>query len=105
MTHLEACKIAATELGVTIRGSVPVILRDGRQLLADMLVENFGAPKGTLVFTNAVVYLPHIHALQDMGYTVSSYAEPREEMTTDGFREMLIDWTWSGPEALRPPWA
>jgi hypothetical protein len=105
MTHLESCKRAATELGVMLQGPATVIVQEGHQVVADMLVVHFGAPEGTLVFTDAEAYLPHLARLRDIGYAVSSYAEPCEHLTSNDLREMLLDWTWCGPEALRPPWA
>jgi hypothetical protein len=70
-----------------------------------MLVPHFGAPKGTLVFTDADAYLPDLDELYDMGFAVSSYDEPFERLTSGDLREMLLDWTWCGSAAARPSWA
>ena len=105
MTHLEACENAAAQLGIVVEGSTLVALGNGRELLADMVVPHFGAPMGTLVFTDANAYLPHIDKLYEMGFAVSSYGEPCEHLTSGDFREMLLDWTWCGPAGARPSWA
>jgi hypothetical protein len=105
MTHLEACKDAAAALGVNVRGPATVQLPSGSELVADLLVEHFGAPAGTLVFSDADACWPHKQALRDLGYAASSYAEPTQPMECSDLREMLLEWTWCGSEAQRPSWA
>ena len=105
MTHLEACRDAAAALGVSVSGPATVQLPSGSELVADLLVEHFGAPAGTLVFSDFDAFWSHMQALRDLGYTASSYAEPTQPMECTDLREMLLEWTWCDSEAQRPSWA
>lgn len=105
MTHLEACTNAAATLGVSVRGPTIIQLPCGSELVADLLFENFGAPAGTLVFSDPEAFWPHRQALQDLGFTFSSYHVPTAAIECSDLREMLLEWSWCGSEAQRPTWA
>jgi hypothetical protein len=105
MNYVDAYGDAAHALGVTLRGPVTVELPGGDKLSADMIVESFGAPNGTLVFSSTSEAQPHFGVLSDLGYTVSSFAEPTSRAEINDLRDVLTDWGWCGSDALRPDWA
>ena len=105
MTHLEACTDAAATLGINVRGPAIIQLSCGCELVADLLFEHFGAPLGTLVFSDPEAAWPHRQALEDLGFTASSYRVPTAAIECSDLREMLLDWSWCGSEAQRPAWA
>ena len=105
MTHIESCRTAAKQLGVTVLGPVAIPLSGGRTIQADMLVLGFGAPFGTLVVSSRDSLWPHRAELAAAGLTSSNFGESSEEMAAEDLREMLLEWIWAGPEVMRPAWA
>lgn len=105
MDYVRSCQNAATQLGVTLRGPADLSLSPSVTIRVDMIVEGFGAPKGTLVVADYSALQPHIALIEASGFTVSSFAEPTSESSVDDLREMLLEWDWAGPEAERPVWA
>ena len=105
MKHVEACKAAAEALGVSIDGPVKITESDFDIIVADMLFKDFWSINGTLVFESDDIAQVHAHLLLEMGYSYTSFDEPIAALTIDDLREMLLDWTWCGPEGLRPDWA
>jgi bifunctional N-acetylglucosamine-1-phosphate-uridyltransferase/glucosamine-1-phosphate-acetyltransferase GlmU-like protein len=105
MDYVRSCQNAAKQLGVTLRGPADLSLSPSVTIHVDMIVEGFGAPKGTLVVDDYSALQPHIALIKASGFTCSSFAEPTSESSVDDLQEMLLEWGWAGPEAERPVWA
>ncbi|MEO5773029.1 MAG: hypothetical protein ABIQ32_02785 [Sphingomicrobium sp.] len=102
---LESWSAAAAALGVELRGPFKVAF--GQNVIeAPMLVPHFGAPKGTVVFTEHQP-LENYAALRANGYTASTFSPSAgpDDATEASLIEVLNDWGWCGPDELRPSWA
>lgn len=105
MRYVDAYSDAAAALGIVLRGPVDIDLPYGKRVRSPMLIQHFGAPKGTLVFPSVWDALNHSEALRELGYAASSFAEPLARAEVWHLRDMLLDWGWCGDESLRPGWA
>jgi len=78
------------------------------KLHAELLLTNFGARNGTLVFTDMDAIWSHRNELSNLGYGYSVLDEPTDKANVvydrDLFIEMLSEWEWTGDEATRPGW-
>lgn len=99
-------KLAADDLKLEIVSPFEIKLDETHTLQADVLVKNFGAEKGMLIFLDVDVYWPHRDKLIDTGYGFTSYSEPSENKTynRENFIEMLSDWGWNGDQKSLPSW-
>ncbi|MBV9569830.1 MAG: hypothetical protein JO056_01135 [Alphaproteobacteria bacterium] len=97
----------ANALGLEIQSPVEVALSDGTTLHAPVLLKNFGAEKGMILFEGIRDDIFELNeVLVSLGYgfsCLSSYRE-NEPVDLEGAKEVLADWEWSGPPNQRPAW-
>jgi len=95
--HIDGWKDAAEQLGVRISGPVTLELNAGDRVTCELLVERFGAPRGTLVFQT----FPSIAdaAIFTSGYTYSIFDRPAQGTICSAaeLADLLRDWGWCGP--------
>jgi RNAse (barnase) inhibitor barstar len=104
-TYIDAWRRSAATLGVEIEKPQGVRVAPEVTLQADMLVRDFGGPKGTLVFENTDRYPDYSEELLKEGFAASSlgtYADG-SECSLLYMIEVLSDWGWAG-EGPEPPW-
>ena len=97
---------AMLDLGLDIVAPFKLQLQGDIKLCAVFLVKDFGAPKGTLVFTNYNEIGPFRSELHQLGYTASVFDRPsdEEEYKIEDFISLLCDWGWSGDPNAVPEW-
>ena len=97
---------AASDLGLQITAPFSLILGSGNSLEVILLVHQFGAAKGMLVFTSYDAVAPYINEIVDAGYGFSVLDDPKEDEDYDkeDFIELLADWGWSGETEAQPDW-
>jgi hypothetical protein len=81
-------------------------LPDGVIIDANALLRHFGYQNGMLLVDDFDKIRRHTGTLVAMGYgfsTLGPYAADAP-YNLDGIKEMLADWTWSGPADKRPYW-
>ena len=104
---LQHWRAASADLGLRLKEAFVVDLGPNGILEADLLVEDFGAPKGMLVFSDfRAVTTASGRILDQLGYGYSVMGEPRpeEDYSRDEFVSVLSDWGWSGDPTKRPRW-
>lgn len=105
---IEKWEAARDDLGLDIVAPYDAYLKNDTKLRAKLLVKNFGARNGTLVFTDLDLVWPHRDELSKLGYGYSVLDEPTsktdEAYDRDLFIDMLSEWEWLGDEASRPNW-
>jgi hypothetical protein len=107
MTTLAAAWAAiASALGLDIQTPIEVTLPDGTKINAPVLLKNFGAERGMLLFEVAFPNLFETgNALVAMGYGFSCLGPYGDaEVDLASAKEALADWEWSGPPDQRPSW-
>lgn len=67
---------------------------------------DFGADNGMLIFVDGRDPLRFTEQLVDagFGYSVLGEGSPTDEFDLESFKEMLIDWGWSGHSENKPTW-
>jgi hypothetical protein len=103
VTHFENLRDAANKLGVSIIAPAIIELPDGTIATGDVLVEGFGAPRGTIIIADAGSLITSMPKLRSAGYTVSSFRPSNGPMSEGELMAMLTEWTWQG-DGL-PPFA
>ncbi|HEX2572237.1 MAG TPA: hypothetical protein VH877_22020, partial [Polyangia bacterium] len=83
-----------------------LVIGPGRKVRAELLLKNFGAANGMLIFTSYAPVEPYEDEIPALGYGFSVLLGHAEEGGYDrqSFIDMLSDWGWAGPEAERPDW-
>lgn len=96
---------AATDLDLQIVVPFKFTLATGNHLEPILLVKQFGATNGMLIFGGYDQIASNIDELHSAGYGFCVLEEPlvNEEYNREDFVEMLKDWGWSGNEE-RPNW-
>jgi hypothetical protein len=104
-THVDAWSKAAEALGVSISGPLILELEGGPAITVDMLVTDFGAPRGTAVCRNYESVRPYMGQIREAGYSVSSFGSYPEgfESSPADLIEVLSDWGWCG-DGPAPSW-
>jgi hypothetical protein len=103
-----AWRVAAKDLGLDI--VAPYELRGKKfSVKAEVLLKNFGSPKGMLIVSDYGVIKPVRDELIALGYGFATMTEPEQDWPfTDeeraAFIEMLDDWRWSGKPEDAPEW-
>lgn len=104
----EKWEAARNDLGLDIVIPYQVDFGNNFQVQAKLLVRNFGARKGTLIFTDMDLVWPHRNELSNLGYGYCVLDEPTDKTNEvydrDLFIDMLSEWEWTGDEATRPTW-
>ena len=103
--QIDAWKDAASALKINLIEPMEITLPSGETVCAELIVEHFGAPKGTIILST----LPSAagtNFLLDSGYTWSLFESPDfgcEHSILD-LKEILLDWNWCGPMECQPEW-
>lgn len=103
--HVDSWRDAAQGLGLDLEGPMELILATG-VMRVDLLVRDFGAPRGTAIVSDYDAIEPHGEALRAAGYTASSFRPPAAgiQLSRQDLIELLADWTWTGAPERRPAW-
>jgi hypothetical protein len=107
MTFVSHWTAIATALGLDIQSPVELTLPDGRVIKAPVLLRNFGWQNGMVLFEGIPSDLYEVgDTLVAMGYGVSCLRHHGDDdkVDLDAAKEILADWTWSGPPDQRPAW-
>jgi hypothetical protein len=107
MTFVSHWSEISTALGLEIQSPAEVTLPDGRIVNAPVLLKNFGYENGMMLFEGAPGGIWEAgKALVALGYGYSCLGPYRENEVVDleVAKEILADWTWSGPPSQRPAW-
>jgi hypothetical protein len=99
----------ADALGLRIVAPFTLTLPSGARVEADVLLQEFGAPKGMLLVTEAEKVPKDIDAIFSAGYGCSVLSEPispavlsREDL--ESTVDVLRDWGWAGEPDKTPAW-
>lgn len=97
---------AANELGIKVIIPFELNLGSGRRLLGEALFPELSNPKGIIISQSFDNFLSFCDELKQLGYGLSVYAEPspNEEYDVEGYKEMFVEWGWSGDKAKKPDW-
>jgi hypothetical protein len=97
---------ACAELSLRVELSFKFTLPNGLEVTAVARIYNLGAANGMLVFASYDEIRNITKELLAAGYGFSVLDEPstREEFDLDSFKEMFIDWGWSGELGRKPAW-
>lgn len=83
-------------------------ISDKLNVSVSMRIQNVGGVNGMLLFdSGSPSNRPSdMSVLSKAGYGYSSMQVPRdgEIISTEGMKELLIDWGWSGDKSDRPEW-
>ena len=97
---------AAAQLGLQIELSFVLGLANG-EITVPVLLRYFGDRQGMLIVTDWKSFAPFAQEAAELGFGFSCLSEPREEelgeIYSEGIREMLEDWGWTG-EGSPPEW-
>lgn len=91
----------AMRFALTVRINQPIDLH-GRQVIAPVLLEGFGAKHGMVIVTDFALIAAETDALVDAGYGFSCLNDPGE-LEESSLASMLRDWGWTGP-GQPPAW-
>ena len=97
---------AGKELGIQVIVPFELKLGSGRKLSAEALLPELSNPKGMIVSQSSTNFLATCDELKKLGYGFSVYAEPSPHMDFDleSYKEMFIEWGWSGDKSKKPDW-
>lgn len=97
---------AASVLGLKVEAPCMVALPSGATVVADVLVHQFGASKGTLILRRYDDIRQQISELQAVGFGFSVMSDPRqnEAFEVQQYVDVLRDWGWSGAPDEEPLW-
>lgn len=73
---------------------------------ATLLLKNFGAIHGMLVFKDYDLFSKHQEQIISAGYGFTVLSEPleSEKYSRNEFIEILNDWSWTGSKINKPIW-
>jgi hypothetical protein len=97
---------AGNELGIKVIVPFELSLASGKKLSAEALLPELSNPKGIIVSQSMTDFLAICDELKKLGYGLSVYAEPssNEKYDVENYKEMFIEWGWSGDKAKKPDW-
>ena len=103
---LEFWQKAAIDLGLQLDVPFSFLLPSGRRLEALLLVKQFGAERGMLIFGSFDDVVDYMNEISDLGYGFAVLGEPMEgeEYNLREYIELLMDWGWSDDDQLKPSW-
>jgi hypothetical protein len=95
---------AARDLGLAIDAPFVLSLPSGASIQATVRLRGFGDRQGMLLISDFERIASHADTLADLGYGFSTLDDPGDLYDREVCLELLRDWGWTGPEALRPIW-
>ena len=97
---------ASLDLGVDYVAPFVLELSGGHTLKAELLVKQFGAPNGMLIFNESKQVTKYGDEMIDAGYGYSVMGEPsdRAEYSMQNYVKLLSDWGWAGDPKIKPSW-
>jgi hypothetical protein len=107
MTFVSHWAEIANALGLEIQSPVELVLPDGTILHAPVLLRNFGAQKGMVLFEGIrgdIMELSKVLVGLGYGFSCLSHYRENEPVDLEVAKEVLADWEWSGPPDRRPTW-
>lgn len=101
----ERWSIIADALDLRIVAPFSMHLPSGQRVDADVLLMDFGAPKGMLLVTGDDEVWNHRDAIIRAGYGFSVLNDPGlTSLELQAVLEMLRDWGWTGSRDAQPAW-
>lgn len=99
----------ADALGLRIVAPASVVLpATGTRIDADVLLPDFGAPRGMLLVADVDLVWEHRNAIVDAGFGFSvlgyPWSSPDSAPDVDIAIDALRDWGWAGRPEDRPAW-
>ena len=103
---IQLWQMAAKDLGLNIIAPFTLELSSAVKIEAELLLKNFGASKGMIVFNKYDQVAPYVDEIVNAGYGFSVLEEPdkNRKYIKNGFIEMLGEWGWSGCRDKKPSW-
>ncbi len=100
---IEAWLEASSDLNIKIRSPFILTTPDNQELRFELLIENFGRKKGTVILS--ANDMTDFDTPEKYGYYCSAL-NPSSYSTYDRkhFMDTLNDWGYCGEEALKPDW-
>lgn len=97
---------ACAELGLRAELGFKLSLPNRPEITTVARIHNLGAANGMLIFESYDEISSFTKELLDAGYGFSVLDEPlpQEQFDLDSFKEMFIDWGWSGELGRKPSW-
>lgn len=97
---------ACAELHLPIEPAFRIRLRDGKELATIARIPDLGAKNGMLIVGSYDDVKDYAQDLIDAGYGYSVLDEPgpKEEFDLSSFRDMFVDWGWTGKLGSKPAW-
>jgi hypothetical protein len=97
---------ACAELGLRVDLDFKLSLPNGLEMSVVARIRDLGAANGMLIFESYDEISNFTKELLDAGYGFSVLDEPspQEGFDLDSFKEMFIDWGWSGELGHKPAW-
>jgi hypothetical protein len=107
MSRLEQwLQLACSQLGLNIDLNFVAAMPDGRVISTIARIQDLGAPNGMLVFRSysVIAGISNLILSAGYGYTVLDEPTPSEVFDIDEYKEMFLDWGWSGDISGKPNW-
>ncbi len=103
----EMWKLAAADLNINVSFDHVLHLKEGASIRAEVLVRDFGAANGMLIFCSYDQLADYDSEIIDAGYGYSIMCIPAKDecYQRKPMIELLEDWGWTGNEQGRPRWA
>ncbi len=97
---------ACAELDLRIELNFNLSLPNNSDVAAVARIHDLGAAKGMLVFSSydQIQNLTKDILAAGYGFSVLDEPSPQEEFDLKSFKEMFIDWGWSGKLGRKPAW-
>ena len=82
-----------------------IYLSNGEEILASIYLANFAGPKGIMIFSHSKLMWPVRDVINADGYGYSVMTIPADDFVDiESYKEVLIDWGWTGDRSRRPQW-
>jgi hypothetical protein len=105
-TIAEWLQQGADALGLSVDFEYEVAIEGHAPVKALARIQSFGGANGMLVFSHYDDVRPYATELvrAGFGYTVLDERRPGEVFDLESYKEMMLDWGWTGLSSSRPPW-
>tara|TARA_B100000745_G_C20130797_1_gene387490 strand:+ start:164 stop:502 length:339 start_codon:yes stop_codon:yes gene_type:complete len=97
---------AISELDIRACILPKIEMKDGSMVEASILLPQFGAKRGMLLFSDYEIVAPYYIELSTLGYGISIIEDPLpgEVFELSNYIELLKDWGWSNHGRPQPDW-